>query len=636
MNTRCIARDSFRIFQALFVCALFFQLVANIAHAQASSLRFKCGGPFNLCGYVDTHSEQTLIPFKFEDAGQFSEGLAAIKSNGKWGYIDQTGSIVIEPRYELAGSFTSGLAEIVIENQAGIIDRAGDVVIEPQFKRAYPFTEDTVLVQEGQRRMEHRFSPSPNSSLRDVFLRGRFGLYHITQGWVSENRYQIRYFDDPSRGLIWASEAENKEPLFGLLRADGSWQVTPRYTNAYSRTGDFATVQGFSDKTGKPPSKSQKPKSGAVDKSGGLVIPLKFEGLSYWLGGYGLARKFGNNPQLGLVTRQGDLLTGRYYDDVERPTDGRLPRVLDNGIWRSVTPAGELITDQRNGHVHISCPKGLQVIEIDGFFAVRHPNLDTLIKTPKSAKNIGFSGNYCSTPYPVRMGEKQYKFVTQDGRILPATGWYDNLFRFNEGTAAVSRAGKWGLINEEGQFSVPPIYDKLHRHSSNSNWFFAGADVMPDNGPTVFRAELNGQEVWIDAKNNEAPEPKGPTNAEGEAILLCGGVLKRFEENGLWGMQGPTGNIFIEPRYRALTCYRRGTAWGALANEELWCPIGTDGERLAEHDCRTHIAVVQVFDARPEPFSDDAHESSVLWLRALLDYALGKRAAPPRLVDMTF
>lgn len=601
--------------------------------ADDTAMQFRCGGPFNLCGYIDRKTEQTLIPFKFEEAGPFSEGLAAVKIDGTWGFIDQSGAMVIAPRFELAGSFSSGLAEIVIDNQAGVIDRKGEIVVEPQFRRTIPFTDDTVLVQEGQRRAEHRFHPSPDRSLRHEFLKGRFGLYHVHQGWISENRYEIQYFDDPGRGLIWASDAKNREPFFGLLRADGSWQVAPRYTDAHWLIGGFATVSGFSGGAGEAFSKTQKPMSGAVDKDGELVIPLKFDGLSYWMGGYGLARKFGNKPQVGLVTPQGDLLTGRYHDDVDRPTDGRLPRVLENGRWQSVTPVGVLVTDQRNGHVHISCPKGLQVIEMDGFFAVHHPNLDTLIKTPNSAKNIGFSGNYCSSPYPVRIGEKQYKFVTQDGRILPATGWYDSVFNFSEGTAAVTSAGKWGVIDEEGQFSVPPIYDKLHRHRFNSDWHFGGADVTPENRPAVFRAELNGQEVWIDTKNNEVPKPTGSKKAEGEAILRCGGSLKRFEEDGLWGMLGPTGNTFIEPKYRALTCYQRGIAWGALANQKLWCPIGIDGKRHAKKDCKKHISVVQVYDVVPEPFAKDAFESRVLWLRALLDYAQGKRAEKPGFVS---
>jgi len=616
------------------VFLLSYLISGSLGVADDATLSFKCGGAFNLCGYVDKKSGQTLIPFKFEEASPFSDGLAAVKSHDIWGYIDTTGSMVIDPRFELAGAFTSGHAEVVIDNQAGVVDRNGKLVVETQFARAIPLTEDIVLVAEGPRRPEERWRLAPFDSLSDIFIKRRFGLYRINHGWLSEKRYKINFFDKPSRGLIWASEVEGKESLFGLLRADGSWQVTPRYTKAHWVISDFATVQGFSDEVEKTSSETRKKMSGAVDKNGRLVVPLKFEGLSYWMGGYGLARKFGEKPKLGLVTPKGELLTGRYYENVDRPTDGRLPRVLENGKWYSVTPEGELVADQRDAYVHLSCPDGLKVIEINGFFSVAHPKLPRLIQSKRSAKNLVFTGDHCSEPYLVRADEGQYKFVTQDGRILPATGWYDNVFHFRSGRAIVSFEGKWGVIDETGLFLVPPVYDKLSPHLGNSHWYTATSPT--ERLQNVFKAELKGRHFWIDSQNNEISKPSGPTREEGEAILRCGDVLKRFEEDGLWGMKDPEGNVFIEPKYRALTCYERGIAWGALTNQKLWCPIGIDGKRTSFPACKRSADVARVVDARPEELSKDSFESGVLWLRGLLDYAQGKRAEPPRLVGMTF
>jgi WG containing repeat len=47
------------------------------------------------------------ISFKFEDATPFREGLAAVKLNDKWGFIDRAGDFVIEPTYEAMNAFTS-------------------------------------------------------------------------------------------------------------------------------------------------------------------------------------------------------------------------------------------------------------------------------------------------------------------------------------------------------------------------------------------------------------------------------------------------------------------------------------------------------------------------------------------------
>lgn len=37
-------------------------------------------------GYIDTRGN-IIIPLQFEEADQFSEGMAAVKVAGKWGYI---------------------------------------------------------------------------------------------------------------------------------------------------------------------------------------------------------------------------------------------------------------------------------------------------------------------------------------------------------------------------------------------------------------------------------------------------------------------------------------------------------------------------------------------------------------------
>lgn len=55
-----------------------------------------------------TYSE--FIAPKYEDAGTFNNGLAPVKQNGKWGYIDKTGKTVIPFQYDIAGLFNEGFA----------------------------------------------------------------------------------------------------------------------------------------------------------------------------------------------------------------------------------------------------------------------------------------------------------------------------------------------------------------------------------------------------------------------------------------------------------------------------------------------------------------------------------------------
>lgn len=47
---------------------------------------------------------------QYEDAQLFSDGLAAVKKDGKWGYINEDGETVIPFEYDVVGSFSEGLA----------------------------------------------------------------------------------------------------------------------------------------------------------------------------------------------------------------------------------------------------------------------------------------------------------------------------------------------------------------------------------------------------------------------------------------------------------------------------------------------------------------------------------------------
>ena len=75
-------------------------------------------------GYVSPDSAK-YIPFDFDGASYFSEGLAPVVKNGKVAFIDESGSVVIPFEYgvdemtELPGSFSDGLA-VVRKGKVGI------------------------------------------------------------------------------------------------------------------------------------------------------------------------------------------------------------------------------------------------------------------------------------------------------------------------------------------------------------------------------------------------------------------------------------------------------------------------------------------------------------------------------------
>jgi hypothetical protein len=80
-------------------------------------------------GFMDKTARVVIEP-KYDLAGWFSEGLAAVMVEGKWGYIDPSGKFVIEPKFDAAGWFEGGRAQVQLGDQWEYIDRSGRVVWE--------------------------------------------------------------------------------------------------------------------------------------------------------------------------------------------------------------------------------------------------------------------------------------------------------------------------------------------------------------------------------------------------------------------------------------------------------------------------------------------------------------------------
>lgn len=64
--------------------------------------------------------------------------LIAVKMNGKWGYADKYGNIIIKPQFDLAYPFSKGMAIVKLNNKLGYINESGKFIINPKFKRISP------------------------------------------------------------------------------------------------------------------------------------------------------------------------------------------------------------------------------------------------------------------------------------------------------------------------------------------------------------------------------------------------------------------------------------------------------------------------------------------------------------------
>ena len=73
-----------------------------------------------------TATGSSVIEPQFVTAQGFSEGLAAVRVDTRWGYINSRGEQVIEPRYTFARPFSEGLAAVEGLSGWNYINRSGE------------------------------------------------------------------------------------------------------------------------------------------------------------------------------------------------------------------------------------------------------------------------------------------------------------------------------------------------------------------------------------------------------------------------------------------------------------------------------------------------------------------------------
>lgn len=123
----------------------------------------------NKYGYIDKEGK-VIIDLIYEDAGSFSamsrfvlgentkkwgfvygglfsEGLARVRLNEKWGFVDKNGNVVIIPQYDYAQSFSDGLALVQLNDKWSYIDKFGKEIIPLKYDKAWSFRDGRALVE---------------------------------------------------------------------------------------------------------------------------------------------------------------------------------------------------------------------------------------------------------------------------------------------------------------------------------------------------------------------------------------------------------------------------------------------------------------------------------------------------------
>ncbi len=208
----------------------------------------------SLIGYIDSQTGNPITAPDFHGGHHFSEGLAAVTSDGKkWGYIDLLGQLVIEPQWSYAGPFGDGMARVFNSDDSrleaiifpadiyptpgkcGYIDKHGTYIIPMEYSYiGLNFPDERFMrFTRGEYHCDE-----PNGYCINPYEGSKWGIMDITGRIVlTDNEYDFIERLQTEKGLYFIVQKEGK---VGLLDPNTIELTLP--------LGNFSSFEEFRSK----------------------------------------------------------------------------------------------------------------------------------------------------------------------------------------------------------------------------------------------------------------------------------------------------------------------------------------------------------------------------------------------------
>lgn len=213
-------------------------------------------------GYIDPNGK-LVIPFSFDRASIFVNGLAAVLVGIKWGYIDRKGDFAITPQFEEAYDFSEGLARVLVAQKYGFINEKGQSVLKPQFEDARDFSEGFAAVKaegrwnfvnaDGKTQFKN-FDYERVSSFKNGYALVRKNKKYGFVNKKGELKIKCEYdaAEDFAEGLACVKTASK----YGFITEADRFAIKPQFDRAREFSDGLAAVEteklyGFIDRAGK-------------------------------------------------------------------------------------------------------------------------------------------------------------------------------------------------------------------------------------------------------------------------------------------------------------------------------------------------------------------------------------------------
>lgn len=265
-------------------------------------------------GFIDRAGRLVIKP-RFDDAGRFTEGLAPVELGGKWGYVNKKGDLVIPLKFDWALGFYEGRALIMLNEKWGYIDSEGRIVVEPRFDEAGSFSEGVARVCLYDKDFKFGFI--------DRVGKYKWGFIDKSGRWVLKPIYDSPVYDfQNGRASVGKDIGYNNGVVVDTFFVDKAGRSYPE-PEADERFEDFEGLSPFFEGLAYF---RREGKYGFVNKQGRMVIAPQFDLVGYFSEGVAsvlIEKEQSLEGGWGYVNTKGEIVLTPRFDWAWEFSEGR-------------------------------------------------------------------------------------------------------------------------------------------------------------------------------------------------------------------------------------------------------------------------------------------------------------------------
>ncbi len=272
-------------------------------------------------GYIDSN-DNVKIPPKYDSALYFSEHLALVKVDSLWGYINEAGEFVIHPKFLYAEPFSCELAKVNSNDPkypTMFINKDGSVAFKSKYKYVYGFTYNRAIVKD--KKKIFYLDKTGKTIIKTKYSYGDVFYDGIALVWSSD---KAEFIDTSGQRIAYFNEMGHHSFSEGLASVLGNDKTF--YIDKFGARVKIVSRSFYINKLGQPvitntvdslvyfpfyngiaevciPGVGHK--SGFIDKTGKLIVPVIYDQVGDFFGEYTTVSKDGKES---IINKKGEIV----------------------------------------------------------------------------------------------------------------------------------------------------------------------------------------------------------------------------------------------------------------------------------------------------------------------------------------